>query len=211
MPLSKKMGTFAVRMVFRCANAPVFYLCPFTRSGMLFFPSICSHQISKWRTIKRRRIEECARHLRKQVILFFLLLMRGPMPWHRGARGCGVSPHYLLLSVAPYLSLYMLYISIFLREQFWPLCGLSVLCADAQSVLWTIRKQIVLEPDVRQTNSHQRIRSLHCAVRGVYARSLDGATCKNQIRCRDARPDSPWFPESLSIQIRFLIERTICE
>jgi len=58
------------------------------------------------------------RHLRKHVILFFLLLMRGPMPWHRGARGCGVSPHYLLLSVAPYLSLYMLFISIFLREQF---------------------------------------------------------------------------------------------
>ena len=49
----------------------------------------------------------------------------------------------------------------------------------------------MMEPDVRQKNSHQQIRSSHCAVRGVYARSLGGATCKNQTRCRDARPDSP--------------------
>ena len=73
------------------------------------------------------------RHLRKHVILFFLLLMRGPMPWHRGARGGRGLPALFVIICSPVsVALYVIYFYILARTVLTavriecPVCGRSI-------------------------------------------------------------------------------------
>ena len=126
--------------------------------------------------------------------------MRGPMPWHRGARGVRglpaifVTPSslFVLLSVA---TIYYLFL--------YSCANIFILFADCPCALRTvnplcdIRKNRVRQGDFHFENSHQHIRCfqlLKHAYQDAFFRFLDGVMCRNHIHCPDAKPNNPLLP-----------------
>ena len=126
--------------------------------------------------------------------------MRGPMPWHRGARGVRglpaifVTPSslFVLLSIA---TIYYLFL--------YSCANIFILFADCPCALRTvnplydIRKNRVRQGDFHFENSHQHIRCfqlLKHAYQDAFFRFQDGVMCRNHTHCPDAKPNNLLFP-----------------